>query len=117
MYTAGIGDIAIFHLEERLLACAKLDGKHILSTVDFQWLGLGKQTNVSRMWRIVNSHPNKKILKRVEEIKCRPKHRVPIPDCIKLIDKRVIFEVPAYVEYYDIVKVEIITRKKGGVTH
>ena len=115
VYTVGIGDIEIFHIEARLLACAKLDG-HVLSAVDYQWLGFGKQTNVSRMWSIVNSLPNKKIRKRVEGIKCRPKHRVPIPACIKLIDRRVIYEVPAYVEYYELVKVEIIAWKKGGVT-
>ena len=77
MYIAGIGDIEIFHLEERLLACAKLDGKHVWSAVDFN--KEEKQKNVSRMSRIVNSHPNKKILDRVKALKCRDKHRVPIP--------------------------------------
>ena len=77
VYIAGIGDIAIFHLEERLLACAKLDGKHVWSAMDFKWEE--KQTNVSRISRIVNSHPNKKIKPRVKTLNCPDKHGVPIP--------------------------------------
>ena len=103
----GIGHVEILDLDDGLLQFSESDNIHVWSHK--------KHKNITRMHRIVNSYPNKKIMTRVKALDCLDKHRVPIPQSIKKIDKFLINEVPAFVEYYDIAKVEVITWKKRGV--
>ena len=113
VYIFGIGNVKIIHLNDGLLELAKLDDKQVWSNTDFN--KEKKHKNISIMSRIVNSHPNKRIMPRVKALDCRDKHRVSIPRSIKQIDRFLIKEVPAFVEDFDIAKVEVITWKKQGV--
>ena len=115
MYIFGIGNVEIIHLDDGLLEFAELDDKHVWSNTDFN--KEKKHKNVSIMSRIVNSHPNKKIMPRVKALDCPDKHRVPIPQYIKEIDRFLLEEVPTFVQNCNIAKVEVIVWKRQGVPH
>ena len=63
--------LKILDLDDGLLQFAELDNTHVWSQK--------KPKNVTRMHRIVKSHPNAKIKQPVSKIDCPKIHRVPIP--------------------------------------